>query len=136
LNKAFHIDAWVILPDHLHCVRTLPPGDDDFTNRWRLIKQGFSKALPPTERRSLVRIYALPVANAACGNAGLGAHDPRRCGLRGARGYCHINPVKHGYVQRVADWPHSTFHRHVERGIYPLNWAGGPDIDGVVGERP
>jgi putative transposase len=42
------IDAWVILPGHLHCVWTLPPGDDDFANRWRLIKQGFSKALPIT----------------------------------------------------------------------------------------
>ena len=55
-KRPFHIDAWVILPDHLHCVWTLPPGDDDFTNRWRLIKQGFSKGLPMTERRSAVRI--------------------------------------------------------------------------------
>ena len=38
-KRPFHIDAWVVLPDHLHCVWTLPPGDDDFTNRWRLIKQ-------------------------------------------------------------------------------------------------
>ena len=52
----FHIDAWVVLPDHLHCVWTLPDGDDDNSNRWRLIKQGFSKALPMTERRSAVRI--------------------------------------------------------------------------------
>jgi hypothetical protein len=49
--------------------------------------------------------------------------------------YCHINPVKHGYVQRVAQWPHSTFHRYVERGVYPLNWANGPDADWTVGER-
>jgi putative transposase len=41
----FHIDAWVVLPDHLHCVWALPPDDDDFTNRWRLIKQRFSKGL-------------------------------------------------------------------------------------------
>ncbi len=52
----FHIDAWVVLPDHMHCIWTLPPGDDDFTNRWRLIKQGFSKTLPITERRSVVRV--------------------------------------------------------------------------------
>jgi putative transposase len=49
--------------------------------------------------------------------------------------YCHIDPVKHGYVQRASEWPHSTFHRHVERGVYPLNWATGPDIDWTVGER-
>ena len=49
------IDAWVVLPDHLHCVWTLPPGDDDYANRWRLIKQGFSKGLPKTERISAMR---------------------------------------------------------------------------------
>jgi len=49
--------------------------------------------------------------------------------------YCHINPVKHGYVQYVAEWPYSTFRRCVERGIYPLDWAGGPEADLDVGER-
>ncbi len=39
----FHIDAWVVLPDHPHCVWTLPRDDDDFTNRWRLIKQRFPR---------------------------------------------------------------------------------------------
>jgi putative transposase len=130
----FHIDAGVILPDHLHCVWTLPPGDDDFTNRWRLIKQGFSKALPPTERRSPVRI--------ARGERGVWQRRFWEHTIRDDEDYaahvdyCHINPAKHGYVQRVADWPYSTFHRDVERGIYPLDWADGPDIDGVVGERP
>ena len=51
----FRIDAWVVLPDHLHCVWTLPPGDSDFSMRWRLIKSGFSRALPKTERRSDIR---------------------------------------------------------------------------------
>jgi len=74
------------------------------------------------------------VANAACGNAGFWEHTIGDDADYAAHvDYCHINPVKHGHVQRVADWPHSTFHRHVERGIYPLNWAGGPDIDGVAG---
>ena len=39
--------------------------------------------------------------------------------------YVHINPVKHGLVKRVADWPHSTFHRLVQSGMYPADWAGG-----------
>ena len=52
----FHIDSWVILPDHLHCIWTLPEGDDDNSNRWRVIKQTFSKALPMIERRSAVRV--------------------------------------------------------------------------------
>jgi putative transposase len=43
--------------------------------------------------------------------------------------YCHINPLKHGYVQQVADWPYSTFHRDVRRGIYPPDWAGGGESE-------
>ncbi len=129
----FHINAWVVLPEHLHCVWTLPPGDDDNANRWRVIKQSFSKALPVTERRSAVRV------------------------VRGERGiwqrrfwehiimdemdytahidYCHINPVKHGLVKKVSDWPYSTFHRYVEQGVYPIDWATFPTIDFVAGER-
>jgi len=53
--QPFHIDAWVVLPDHLHCIWTLPAGDDDYSNRWRLIKKTFSKSIPKTEYRSEVR---------------------------------------------------------------------------------
>ena len=52
----FHIDAWVVLPDHLHCVWTLPAGDADFSNRWKAIKIRFVQAIPDTERRSAVRV--------------------------------------------------------------------------------
>ncbi|WP_425607729.1 hypothetical protein [Methylococcus capsulatus] len=48
----FRIEAWLVLPDHLHCVGNLPPDDGDFSRRWRLIKSGLSRALPKTERRS------------------------------------------------------------------------------------
>lgn len=133
IKRPFHIDAWVVLPDHLHGVWTLPPGDDDFTNRWRLIKQGFSKALPSTERRSKVRI--------ARGERGIWQRRFWEHAIRDDADYaahvdyCHINPVKHGYVQCVSEWPYSTFHRYVERGVYPLNWAGGVESDIDVGER-
>ena len=126
-KRPFVIDAWVILPDHLHCVWTLPPGDDHFTNRWRLIKQGFSKALPITERRPAVRM--------ARGERGIWQRRFWEHAIRNDTDYaahidyCHINPFKHGYVQRVADWPYSTFHRDVERGIYPLDWAGNLESD-------
>ena len=55
-NGGLFIDSWVVLPDHLHCIWTLPEGDDDNSNRWRVIKQTFSKALPMIERRSAVRV--------------------------------------------------------------------------------
>jgi len=48
----FTIDAMMVLPDHIHAVWTLPPGDADFSLRWRLIKIDFAKAVPNTERRS------------------------------------------------------------------------------------
>ena len=54
----FHIDAWVVLPDHLHCVWTLPPDDFNFSLRWRLIKSAFSRDLPKCEYRSAVRVQA------------------------------------------------------------------------------
>ena len=132
-KRPFYIDAWVVLPDHLHGVWTLSPGDDDFTSRWRLIKQGFSQALPKTERRSPVRITR--------GERGIWQRRFWEQAIRDEADYaahvdyCHINPCKHGYVKRVADWPYSTFPRHVERGIYPLDWTGGPETDWETGER-
>ena len=54
-TRPFAIDAWVVLPDHFHAVWTLPPNDDDFSTRWRLIKTFFARGLPKTERRSCVR---------------------------------------------------------------------------------
>ena len=129
----FHIDAWVVLPDHLHCVWTLPDGDHDNSSRWRSIKQVFSKAMPKTERRSKVRV--------ARGERGIWQ---RRFWERlifddadyaAHIDYCHINPVKHGLVKQVADWPYSTFHRYVERRIYPIDWATPVPFDHVDGER-
>ncbi len=129
----FHIDAWVVLPDHLHCVWTLPAGDDDNTNRWRCIKQAFSKAMQKTERRSIVRV----------GRGERGIWQRRfwehrildDADYEAHIDYCHINPLKHGLVEHVADWPYSTFHRYVKRGIYPLDWATPLSMQYVAGER-
>jgi putative transposase len=55
-ERPFHIDAWVVLPDHMHCIWTLPPSDDEFSNRWKSIKIRFVQAIPRIERRSPVRI--------------------------------------------------------------------------------
>ena len=54
-SQPFHIDAWVVLPEHLHAVWTLPPGDDNYSARWHAIKKAFSKALPPTEKLTAAR---------------------------------------------------------------------------------
>ena len=131
-ERPFHIDAWVVLPDHLHCVWTLPPGDDDFSNRWKAIKIRFVRTLPRNERRTAVRV--------AKGERGIWQRRFWEHFIRNEADYaahvdyCHLNPLKHGHVKRVADWPYSTFHRYVERGIYHLDWAGGDEPDWVTGE--
>ncbi|MDT4289748.1 transposase [Methylomonas sp. MO1] len=126
----FHIDAWVVLPDHLHCVWTLPQGDEDNANRWRVIKQAFSKALPATENRSASRI--------ARGERGIWQRRfwehmiTDEADYAAHIDYCHINPLKHGLVKHVNDWPYSTFHHYVALGLYPSDWASAPallDID-------
>ena len=47
--------------------------------------------------------------------------------------YIHHNPVKHGYVKRAIDWPHSTIHRYVANGVLPPDWAWVPH-EGEFGE--
>ena len=123
----FIIHAWVVLPEHLHCVIELPQGDADFKTRWMLIKMLFSKTIPKTETLSAIRIKRRERGvwqrryweHLIKDEADFAAHID----------YVHINPVKHGLVKQVADWPHSTFHRLAKAGVYPPNWAGGAESD-------
>ena len=123
----FHIDAWVVLPDHTHCVWTLPSGNENYSQCWRAIKYHFSRHLPETvavssrrERRVWQKRFW---EHAIRDDADHEAHID----------YCHINPVKHGWAARARDWPYSTFHRDVRAGFYPLDWA--TDIADVAGEK-
>lgn len=129
----FHIDAWVVLPDHIHCIWTLPPDDADFSLRWRLIKLLFVKQMPKTERLSVVRQRR--------GERGIWQRRLWEHTIVTERDYCqhvdyiHANPLKHGYVKRVIDWPYSTFHRYVASGALPSDWAGiSSFLDISVGE--
>jgi putative transposase len=129
----FAIDAVVVLPDHIHAVWTLPPGDADFSLRWRLIKQRFAREVPKHERISAVR--------RARHERGIWQRRFWEHLIRDEADYarhveyCYINPVKHGLVSRVRDWPHSSFHRDVRAGIIPDDWAGDVDASGAFGER-
>jgi putative transposase len=129
----FTIDAFVVLPDHLHAVWTLPAGDADFSTRWRLIKSRFARALPKQERLSAVQV--------ARHERGIWQRRFWEHLIRDevdyARHveYCYINPVKHGLVNCVSDWPHSSFHRDVRAGVFPQDWAGAIEPSGTFGER-
>ena len=132
-ERPFLVDAVVILPEHLHAILTLPPGDADFPGRWRRIKGHFSGPL-----------IAAGTAAKRRSNGELGLWQRRfwehtvRDEYDFARhvDYIHYNPVKHGLVRSVRDWPHSSFHQYVRNGILPEDWAGvGNESDGTYGER-
>lgn len=121
----FIINAWVLLPDHMHCMWTLPERDADFSKRWGLIKAGFSKQIKAFSNGAVRR------------NASRQKHRESTLWQRrfwehriGDQedfnrhiDYIHWNPVKHGLVERVIDWPYSSFHRHLKEGSYAADWG-------------
>jgi len=134
VRHPFRLEAIVVLPDHLHAVWTLPQGDADFAVRWRLIKSAFSRALPRGERISESRLSK--------GERGIWQRRYWEHTVRDEAdysrhlNYIHFSPIKHGYVQRVRDWPYWSFHRMVRLGLYPLDWAGdGDEREAQFGER-
>ena len=128
----FTLDAFVLLPDHVHCIWTLPPGDANYALRWNLIKRLVSQAT-----RHLVKA---PLNRSRQQRRELGLWQRRfwEHQIRDEQDlvkhveYIHWNPVKHGCVARVMDWPYSSFHRHVNQGLYPLDWASGDDANDAV----
>jgi len=126
-KRAFHIDAIVILPDHLHCIWTLPQGDADYKTRWVLIKSEFSRHTPAIEKRSVSRRKR--------GERGIWQRRFWEHWIRSdddyARhiDYIHWNPVKHQHVAKVKDWPYSSFHSYVEKGLLTQDWLGDVNED-------
>jgi putative transposase len=132
MRLPFETNAICILPDHLHAIWTLPRVDADFASRWRRIKAGFSRMLPASpqlksrgqERRREAGMWQRRFwEHAIRDDADFERHVD----------YIHFNPVKHGYVTRVCDWPYSSFKRYVARGILTADW-GGDEISGTFGE--
>ncbi|VFQ44790.1 REP-associated tyrosine transposase [Desulfoluna butyratoxydans] len=132
----FSIDAWVLLPDHLHCIWTLPEGDADYSSRWsrikryvttccgdRLSREGFSTESRKARQEGTLwqrRFWEHRI------------RDERD--FETHMDYIHYNPVKHGVVERVGDWPWSTFHRLVVHGVYDGDWGGCGEVSGNFGE--
>jgi putative transposase len=117
----FDIVAWVVLPDHLHAIWTLPDGDGDCATRWMLIKAAFSRSVPRGER--------IRASRRRKGERGIWQRRfwerlmTDESDLRNHVDYVHINPVKHGHVVRASDWPYSSIHRYIGRGLMPADWA-------------
>jgi len=127
----FETVAVCILPNHLHVVWRLPPDDPDFSTRWRLIKSGFSRAVPAAKNLSHSKTRQ--------GEKGIWQRRFWEHRIRDERDfqnhvdYIHFNPVKHGLVKASKDWPYSSFHRWVREGRIPEDWATCSVID-VDGE--
>lgn len=121
---AFDIDAFVILPDHIHIIWTLPEGDADFSLRWRLVKEAFTKRF--------VRAHQPIERNASRHSKGEQGVWQRRFWEHVIRDdadfaahldYIHYNPVRHGLVTAARDWPHSSFSDWIARGVYEPHWV-------------
>jgi putative transposase len=119
----FQMQAYVLLPDHFHCIWRLPDNDADFSTRWRLIKSYFTRScvLPDDCNPTLTRK-----------NKGEQCVWQRRFWEHAIKddsdfenhvAYIHYNPVKHGYVNAPRDWQQSSIHYYIEKEIYPSNWG-------------
>jgi putative transposase len=132
-GRPFVIDAIVILPDHLHAIMTLPPGDSDFSDRWRRIKSAFTRS---------VVAAGVPVSRDHRGEYALWQkrfweHTVRDDGdFERCADYIHFNPVKHRWVSSPAGWPFSSLYRYVRAGVLAPDWGGdGQADDANFGER-
>jgi putative transposase len=129
----FETVAICILPDHLHAIWSLPSGDRNYPLRWSLMKAGFTRGLDEPSHRSKSKI--------ARRERGLWQRRYWEHRIRDDADferdvdYVHFNPVKHGLVSQVSDWPFSSFHRYVREGALSADWGGDVrELSGEFGE--
>ncbi len=124
-SHPFETRAIVLLPDHLHCLWTLPRGDDDFSRRWKRIKRDFTVEWLGSGGQQRI----ITSSQRDRGTRGVWQRRFWEHCIRDDRDfethldYIHYNPVKHGYVTRPGDWPWSSFQKHVQSGQYDPEWG-------------
>jgi putative transposase len=121
----FTTDAICLLPDHIHTIWTLPPMDSNYSVRWKEIKRlftlGFLEQIGPGGERNGSRVKR---KEAAIWQRRFWEHTLQdEEDLNRHLDYLHFNPVKHGWVQQVKEWPWSSFHRYVKMDCYPQDWG-------------
>lgn len=125
-ERPFRLPALVVLPDHLHLLMVLPPDDVNFSARVRQFKIAFVTGL---RQQAGIRIQTNVRGEANIWQRRFWEHLIRdEQDYRNHVDYIHINPVKHGLVARVRDWPFSSFHHYVRQGLLPIHWAGDVEI--------
>lgn len=138
-RRPFEIVGMVLLDDHLHTIWTLPPDDADYSTRWRKIKEAFTDAyLAASGAEAPVSDERRARGERGVWQRRFWEHECRdEDDLKRCLDYLHWNPVKHGYVSRVIDYPWSSFHQYVRLGEYDPLWGTGlmvADIPGVEWE--
>jgi len=124
-KRPFTIDAIVLLPDHLHCIWTLPSDDADYPTRWRLIKTWFCKHCDVSLQAPTTHVRAKKGQQTIWQHRYWEHLIRDEMDYRHHVDYIHYNPVKHGYVQRPMDWVYSSFRRYVEEDILSEDWGEG-----------
>lgn len=123
-GRPFVVDAAVILPDHIHVLWTLPDGDTDYPTRVRLLKTHFTKLHGGDRCGNVVNASRALKGERNVWQRRYWEHTIRdEKDFQAHADYIHYNPVRHGYVAAARDWPHSTFHDWMRRGIYDLAWG-------------
>jgi len=128
-SRPFTIDAWVLMPNHMHCIWTLPERDFDYGRRWGEIKRYVSHFCHETlHDPALLTRSAKKKSESTIWQRRFWEHQIRNdVDFERHMDYVHFNPVKHGFVLNVGEWEHSTFHRYVRDGVYAQDWGGTVD---------
>jgi putative transposase len=133
----FKVDAWVLMPDHLHCIWTLPENDINFSTRWAMIKRYVTKqcCAEKYQRDEWLNKSRVKRKESTLWQRRFWEHQIRDDqNFQRHFDYLHFNPVKHGYVNSVKEWEFSSFHRYVKNEIYTENWGGVGNIEDDFGE--
>ena len=130
-ENVYETKAIVVLPDHMHTIWKMPGEDQNYSLRWRKIKSYFTHSLNQ---------LGMPIAKNTRGEFNIWQSrfwERTICDENDYENhinYIHYNPVKHGLVNYVRDWPYSSFHRYVRQGMLDLDWGGCESYQGDYGE--
>jgi len=128
----FKIEAFVLLPDHLHCIWKMPENDADYNMRWSLIKRKVSQRcreyLHDQKSDSMKKRQEIGLWQRRFWEHRIRDDEDFETHVN----YIHYNPVKHGYVKYVIDWPYSSFHMFVKQGVLSCDWASSVEFNGDV----
>lgn len=125
----FRVEAWVLLPDHFHCIWALPDQDSNFQLRIRLLKSYLTRSCSNfLHVDSLSTVSRRKRKESTVWQRRYWEHQIRSDrDFKHHMDYIHYNPVKHGLCHSPIEWPYSTVHSLTRRGIYPEAWALDPE---------